>query len=230
MNPHDNTDGDPDIIAMNPPPPPRSPRWRRPGRPVAVAGVALVALAGGATAGYAVTQSSAAKASDTAAVAASTPSPSASGKPWSWPGRHAGMRLAGPGGGAFMFGPGKFGGIVGGAVHGQLTVPKSGGGYQTVDVQRGTVTAVSSTSVTVKSADGYTASYAVNGSTVVNAKAAGIGSVKTGDTIFVSATASGSTATAASITDMTAIKAGHAAFGFPDRPKIPAPTPSPSGS
>jgi len=36
---------------------------------------------------------------------------------------------------------GGFGPAGGGVVHGQLTVPKSGGGYQTVDVQRGTVVA-----------------------------------------------------------------------------------------
>ncbi|HYA52127.1 MAG TPA: hypothetical protein VEG33_13240, partial [Streptosporangiaceae bacterium] len=35
--------------------------------------------------------------------------------------------------------PGGFGGPFG-AVHGQFVVPKSGGGYQTVDTQRGSVT------------------------------------------------------------------------------------------
>ena len=100
-------------------------------------------------------------------------------------------------------------------VHGQLTVPKSGGGYQTVDVQDGTVTAVSTGSVTVKSADGFTATYTVTSKTVVDAEAAGIGSVKKGDTIFVTATVSGSTATAANILDLTAVKAGRASFGFP---------------
>ena len=37
-----------------------------------------------------------------------------------------------------------------GAVHGQFVVPRSGGGYQTIDTQRGSVTAVSPTSITVK--------------------------------------------------------------------------------
>ena len=105
-------------------------------------------------------------------------------------------------------------------MHGQVTVPKSGGGYQTLDVQNGTVTAVSASSVTVKSADGFSASYAVTANTVVDAKSAGIGSVKTGDTIFVTATVSGSSATAATIIDVTAVKAGRASFGFPfHRPK-----------
>jgi hypothetical protein len=102
-------------------------------------------------------------------------------------------------------------------VHGQLTVPKSGGGYQTVDVQSGTVSAVSASSVTVKSKDGFTATYAVTSSTSVDAKAAGIASVKQGDTIFIIAKVSGTTATAANIFDMTAVKAGRVSFthGFP---------------
>ena len=213
MEPYDPSqpDEDPgsDMITMNPS---RWPRWR-PGRPVAIAGVAVVALAGGGGIGYAATHSLTAKAADTAALAASspsaTPSPSASGPPGS-----------GHGWRSFAGGPGRvFGplglGALGGVVHGQLTVPKSGGGYQTVDVQDGTVTAVSTGSVTVKSADGFTATYAVTSKTVVTAEAPGIASVKKGDTVFVTATVSGSTATAASVVDVTAVKAGRASFGFP---------------
>ena len=196
-----------DMITMNPP---RRPRWR-PGRPVAIAGVAVVALAGGGGIGYAATHSLTAKAADTAALAASspsaTPSPSASGPP----GSGHGWRSF-PGGPGRVFGPL---GLGGGVLHGQLTVPKSGGGYQTVDVQDGTVTAVSTGSVTVKSADGFTATYTVTSKTVVTAEAPGIASVKKGDTVFVTATVSGSTATAASVVDVTAVKAGRASFGFP---------------
>jgi hypothetical protein len=105
-----------------------------------------------------------------------------------------------------------------GVVHGQVTVPKAGGGYQTVDVQRGTVTAVSSSSITVKSADGFSATYAVSSSTEVNAQAAGIGTVKAGDTVGVTATVSGKTATAASIIDLTSIRSSRGSFGFPDGP------------
>lgn len=115
-------------------------------------------------------------------------------------------------------------------MHGQIVVPKSGGGYQTLDVQRGTVTAVSSSSLTVKSSDGYSASYAVTSSTIVDAKSAGIGSVKTGDTVLVTATVRGSTATAANVTDMSAIKAGRAAAGFPAGPPRPSAPATPSSS
>jgi hypothetical protein len=224
MNPYEGPDhADPgqgehfgtDMITMNPP---RWRRWRQGRtRPIAVAGVAIAALASGAGVGYAATHSVAASGSPgTAAVAAAASSgPSLNPVPPK-PGRHAnywfsmGGVPAGPG---FALGFG-----VAGAVHGQLTVPKSGGGYQNVDVQRGTVTAVSSASITVKSADGFTASYAVNSKTLVDAQAAGIGSVKKGDTVFVSATVSGSTATAANVFDITAVKAGRASFGFPARP------------
>lgn len=115
-------------------------------------------------------------------------------------------------------GPGRFfGGFgFGGTIHGQITVPKSGGGYQTVDVQTGTVTAVSSSSITVKSADGYSKTYVVSSSTDVNAHAA-IGTVKKGDTVALTATVSGSTATAASIFDFASIRSGGEHFTFPFR-------------
>jgi hypothetical protein len=131
-----------------------------------------------------------------------TPSAGAPGK-----NRHGWIGFAGP----FGFGPA---GIGGGLVHGQFTVPKQGGGYETLDVQRGTVTAVSGTSVSVKSSDGYTATYTVTSSTLVDARAGGISSVKKGDTVMVTATA-GSTPTAASIADITAIKAGRASLHLP---------------
>lgn len=99
-------------------------------------------------------------------------------------------------------------------MHGQFVVPKSGGGYQTVDVQRGKVTAVSSTSVTVKSSDGFSATYAVSGSTIVDAQRDGIGSVKDGNQVYVTATVSGSTATATSISDLTLLGNGKGGFPF----------------
>jgi len=198
-------------------------RWRR---PLVVAGVAVTALAAGAGAGYTATHSLNAKAAETATVATapSGTSPTPSTGPGSKNG-HGWRRFGG-------FGPAGLGLGPGGVVHGQVTVPKSGGGYQTLDVQTGTVTAVSSSSLTVKSADGFSASYAVTGNTIVDAKSAGIGSVKKGDKVFVTATVTGSTATAATIIDVTAVQAGRAAFGFPFHgPKSPASaTPAPTQS
>ena len=113
-----------------------------------------------------------------------------------------------PGGGFFGLG-GLFG-----AVHGQFVVPKSGGGYQTIDTQRGSVTAVSDTSITVKSADGFTRTYEVTSSTNVDAVRYGIGSVKTGHQVAVTATASGSTATAVSILDFSLLPSLHGGSGW----------------
>jgi len=155
-------------------------------------GVAVVALLSGAGVAMAATSGSStsgAAASPAGGVAA-TPSPSA--RP-TFP--HQGR----PGGSGFGFG---FGGAFG-AVHGQFVVPKSGGGYQTIDTQRGSVTAVSATSITIKSADRFTKTYRVVSSTNVDAQRDGIGTVKTGHQVAVTATVNGSTATAVSILDLT---------------------------
>jgi hypothetical protein len=174
--------------------------------------VAVLALAGGGGIVYVATHSgnNVSTAASRGAAQSPAPSPSASA-----PSGHR----HGPGGFGPFGGLGGFGfGVLGGAIHGQATVPKSGGGYQTVDVQRGTVTAVSSSSITVKSADGYSATYVVSSSTDVNAQAAGIGTIKVGDTVGISATVSGKTATAASIIDLTSIRSSRGSFGFPAGP------------
>ncbi len=180
--------------------------------------VAVIALAAGGGVAYVATRS----ANDARPVSAAGAAPSQSASPSpSTPPRHG----RGPGGFGRFGGLGGLGlGGLGGVLHGQVTVPKSGGGYQTVDVQRGTVTAVSASSITVKSADGYSASYVVSSSTEVDAQAAGIGTVKQGDTVELTATVSGSgTATAASITDLTSIQSSRGAFNFPaGSPAAPA--------
>ncbi len=176
--------------------------WSR--RPYILAGVAVVALLGGAGAALAATNSGTPTPSPSAAAATPAPSPGPSGQQ---PG--SGFHRFGPGFGGFGFGGGLFG-----ALHGQLVVRKPGGGYQTVDVQNGQVTAVSSTSITLKSADGFTKSYPVTSSTLVDAQRDGIGSVKVGNQAAVLATVSGSTVTATSISDLTLLQQGHAGFGF----------------
>lgn len=104
---------------------------------------------------------------------------------------------------------GGFGLGAGGALHGEYTTNKPGGGYQTVDIQQGQVTAVSTGSITVKSDDGFTKSYTVTASTLVGAQRDGIGSVKVGDTVSVQATVSGGTATATDIADRSEIRQAH---------------------
>jgi hypothetical protein len=119
-----------------------------------------------------------------------------------------------PGGGPFALGgPGALGGLLG-AVHGTAVVPKSGGGYQTIAFQNGKVTAVSGTSITLRSADGYSRSYQVTSSTLVNAQRDGIGSIKAGHQVIVTATVSGSAATATRVIDASLIQQGlHRFFG-----------------
>lgn len=173
--------------------------WSR--RPYILTGVAVAALLGGAGAALAATNSPGPPASPSAAAANPAPSPGSSGL------------LPGPGfrhfGGGFGFGFGR----LFRALHGQFVVAKPGGGYQTVDVQTGQVTAVSTTSITLKSADGFTKSYTVISSTLVDAQRDGIGSVKVGNQATVVATISGSTATAASVNDLTLLQQGHADIG-----------------
>ena len=146
------------------------------------------------------------------ASASPSPSPSPAARPHFPP--KGSWRMMPPGGGPFAFaGPGVLGGLLG-AVHGTAVVPKPGGGYQTVAFQNGKVTAVSSTSITLHSADGYNRTYQVTSSTLVNAQRDGIGSIKTGNQVVVTATVSGSTASANRINDVSMIQQGlHRFFG-----------------
>ena len=116
---------------------------------------------------------------------------------------------------------------LGGAIHGQMVVPKPGGGYQTVDSQRGTVTAVNTSSITIKSADGFTKTYAVTPKTVVEAGRDGIGDVKVGHHVALFAVERHKAADAANIVDRTALKAARAQWapGFPAGPPLPMPPP-----
>jgi len=162
---------------------------------VGVAAVALLAGAGGAA--IATSGSSSA-----AAVGQATPASSAS----SGTGSSSPPSFRRPAAGA-PFGPGRFarGGGIRGAVHGQLVVPAPGGGYQTVDIQTGKVTAVGSSSLSVHSADGYSKTYRVTGSSKVDAGASSLSAVKVGDQVSVTATVSGSTATVTSIIDLSIV-------------------------
>jgi hypothetical protein len=186
--------------------------WSR--RPYVLTGVAVVALLGGAGAALASTGSGSAAGSPSAVAASPAPSPAQPGLPGS-------RGPAGPGFRRFGAGIG-FGGVFG-ALHGQIVVAKPGGGYETVDVQSGQVTAASSTSITLKSADGYSKSYAVVSSTIVDAQRDGISSVKVGNNVTLTATVSGSTATATNIIDTTLLPQGHAGFGY-GRPRSGAPS------
>jgi 2',3'-cyclic-nucleotide 2'-phosphodiesterase (5'-nucleotidase family) len=98
---------------------------------------------------------------------------------------------------------------MGGAIHGEFVRPDGNGGYQTVDQQRGKVTSVNSSSIEVKSDDGFTKTYTVDDNTLVNAGRDGIADVKKDDVVEVAAVVSGSTAKAVRIMDQTTLKALH---------------------
>ena len=84
-------------------------------------------------------------------------------------------------------------GRLGGTLHGEVTRPTAAGGTETLLVQTGEVTASSDTSLTVKSTDGFTETYAVAATTTVRgpAKAAGLAA---GTRVTVVATKDGKTA------------------------------------
>ncbi len=86
-------------------------------------------------------------------------------------------------------------------VHGEFVARGKDGAYVTLDTQRGEVTKVSNTSITLKSADGFTATYAVTGDTKIrrDGKPAKVGDLKVGDPAMVIATKSGGDKTAKGI-------------------------------
>ena len=194
-----------------------------------MAGVVTLGVLAGAGVAVAATSSSG---QPTASSASASASPSPSVRPsfppkGQWRMRAPGGPFAfgGPGGPFAFGGPGALGGLFG-AVHGTAVVPKPGGGYQTIAFQNGKVTAVSSTSITLRSADGYSHSYQVTSSTLVNAQRDGIGSIKAGNQVIVTATVSGSTDTATRIIDVSLLQQDfHRFFGGAHAPnfKVPAP-------
>lgn len=178
--------GAPDEVSSGDPRPGRS-------RRAVVGAVLTAALLGAGATGVAL-----ASTNDSA-----TPSPGSSGAPS--PGapdqdrdgfRH-GPGMMGRGFG----GPGHFGLM--GAIHGEVVVPKAGGGYQTLLMQRGKATAVSASSITVKSDDGFTATYDVTKDTVVGARSTGITSIDENSDVVVMARKSGAGGTALHVLDLS---------------------------
>jgi hypothetical protein len=199
------------------------------GRGRTIRRVAIATVTAGALALVGVGVASAQSSGSTTTTPAATPSttaPSTTKPSTAAPG--PGPR-GGPGG--FKGGPGfpgrfgAFGG--GGTIHGEST-RRNGTGYQTVDTQLGTVQAVSTTSITVKSADGFTKTYTVSTNTVVNSGRDGIGSVKVNDTVQLEAVVNGSSTESESIVDTTTLGniRGH---WNPPGPAAPATPPTTTG-
>ena len=200
MTPTDPTP--PDMLEYEEPAP--GPRIRR--RSL-VAGLATVAVLAAAATGV--------------ALASTTSTPSPSGSASATPDQ--GGQKSAPGDGLRhrfeMRGPGMLGGLGGlmGALHGEFVVPKQGGGYQTLVVQHGKVSAVSSSTITVKSDDGFSATYAVSADALVNAARNGIGSIKKSDDVVVLAQQKSGNDAALQISDITRWQGFRGKFGPGDR-------------
>ena len=93
--------------------------------------------------------------------------------------------------------------LLGRVAHGEVTL--NGKDHRVVDVQRGQVQSVSATSVSVKSDDGFTATYTVNTDTKIRkgGKASAIGDVHNGDQVAIVATKANGADTANRIADRT---------------------------
>ncbi len=197
--------------------PPRTgaaPRRRRRSRLTKTAAGLAVILGAGAGGAAVASATSAGPASNTPAASASASPTTTPREPG--PGRR-GFFPPGPGpqslpGGAPF---GMFG--MGGTIHGSFTVKGPSGTYETFDTQYGTAEAVSSSSITVKSADGFSQTYAVGSSTIVLAEPDGIQSVKVGDTVSIEGLVSGSSVTAQRVLDVTQVKA-HQGTAMPAHP------------
>jgi hypothetical protein len=162
------------------------------------AGVALMA------AGFGV----AAAQSDSSTTTTTPPTTGVGPKPW----------------GGFGFGHhGGFGRGFGFGIHGEVTTPAPGGGYQTIATQVGEVTAVSSSSITVKSEDGFSRTYTVDDNTLVNAGNEGIGDVQKGDRVAVVALVSDGKASAVDVRDVTQVERLRGRW-LPPRPAWSPPT------
>ena len=114
-----------------------------------------------------------------------------------------------------------------GGIHGEFTTRAPGGGYQTIASQRGEVTEVSSSSLTVKSEDGFSRTYGVDDNTLVNAGNSGIGDVKQGDQVRVMAVVRDGKASAVDVNDGTQVGQLRSRW-IPPRPEPPGPGNRPS--
>jgi hypothetical protein len=115
-------------------------------------------------------------------------------------------------------------------LHGESVVKKSDGSFETRVAQQGTVEAVSGSSITVKSEDGFSQDYVINADTKIvklpepvadgtaakddagkrlRPSAATAADIKQGDTVRVSGVRDGSSVTARNIVDGAAVAKGN---------------------
>ncbi|GAA1306747.1 hypothetical protein Psi02_24620 [Planotetraspora silvatica] len=112
------------------------------------------------------------------------------------------------------------------AIHGQLVVPKQGGGYQTVTTQTGVVTSIQQNSVSVKSEDGFARTYSIDANTRICAGREGLSGVKSGHKVWVISAAQGNSSTAILLADLTQPPWPPWAGGAVTSPQPTTPVPS----
>lgn len=156
--------------------------------------IAAALLGGGFVAGAVVSQLG------TATAASSTPSPRASGAPMPYGGPmlRFGERLRGlpP-----LGGPGL--GVGGKVLHSEATVQTPDGTTKVVVSQSGDITDISDSTITVKSNDGFDATYTIDKNTRIslNGNDGAVSSLKKGDTVRVFGTKNGSANHAEAVMD-----------------------------
>ena len=225
---------------QEPPAPPAAAGWGAPGtaaktasaakpwtltRGLAVAGAAAVLAVGAGVGVYALTSSSAAANGAAGAAAGGAAGGGAGGQgvapgmPGSAQGGFADGGMSGQGGPG-DFAAGGMGGGLSAAVHAEYVVLQ-GSEYTTMAEQLGTVSEVSSSSVTVKSSDGFTRSYALGSDVVVSnlqqrrQQAGGTGTqlsvadIVAGGTVRIVAAKDGSGYTASSVMVVAATATGQ---------------------
>ncbi|MFM7596894.1 MAG: hypothetical protein ACKO70_00735 [Actinomycetota bacterium] len=105
----------------------------------------------------------------------------------------------GPGRGGPCRGRGGPGRPEGDVLHGELVVERPDGGVVTLRLQEGEATAVSATSITLASADGFTATYSISAETEQERGRAEDTPAQVGDEVHVRATVEGTAVTAEDI-------------------------------
>lgn len=97
------------------------------------------------------------------------------------------------------------------ALHGEFAV-RTKGGFTTIALQRGQVTAVSAKMITLRSVDGFSRMYLINADTTVHAQGtvASLSAVQVGERAMIRAVRSGSTYTATRIGGLRTGQAGKA--------------------
>ena len=162
-----------------------------------------------------------------ATAASPSPSPSPYGYGQAGPGMppdgpmHAfGGRMRGPLGGP----------MDGDVLHGEATVKAPDGSTKVVVTQSGDITDISGTAITVKSSDGYVATYTVDKDTRIslNGTDGTASSLKKGDTVHVVGTQSGSTNHADAVLD--GVSPHFMFFRHDHDGNAPKPSPSPSAT